>query len=159
MTFLNKSKFSTIEELKSDLSDRSSLDKGTLKNLNVTVEETLEKIFDIEYDDEKNIRIQYNQNKTNKWLINKIETLEKHLSDTRELTPSTKTKPNQLDCTKDSSRIEAFNLVSQYIDKSLSDIIRKEMNLSSPLDPNDNNKIKRAKPHEEIKTEKIIKIE
>ena len=110
----------------------------------------LEKIFDIEADSEA-VKIKYNKSKCLKWLVNKVKTIEEYLRTNHKVIKVDAKVKSELN--DDKFEMEAFELMSQYIAKPLSDSLRKDLNISSPLDSNEN-KIKRCKS--ELKQEVTV---
>lgn len=111
---------------------------------------TLEKMFDVETES-KLVKIKNNKSKCLKWLVGKVKALEDHLKANHQIMKvDTKVKTELAD---NKFQMEAFELMSQYIAKPLSDSLRKDLNISSPLDSNEN-KIKRCKS--EMKEEVVV---
>jgi hypothetical protein len=118
-------------------------------------------LFDLNDDKNEEISkngqsIRFNQQKSLKWLKKKVIDLENYLKKidaTKFLSTSVgiQNKVNKsYTQTNESSvhKMEAFELVSQYLSKELSDLLRRELNFNSPLlDSNDNSvqKVKRTK--------------
>ena len=123
--------------------------KDELKGLTVD-SKMLEKIFDIEADSEA-VKIKYNKSKCLKWLVNKVKTIEEYLRTNHKVIKVDAKVKSELN--DDKFEMEAFELMSQYIAKPLSDSLRKDLNISSPLDSNEN-KIKRCKS--ELKQEVTV---
>jgi hypothetical protein len=90
------------------------------------------------------IQVRLNTTKIIDWLKDKCERLSTILENNAKNSTNITAKAKQTD-EKDVNkfRLEAFELVSQYINNSLAGTLRKDLNLNSPLETNEN---KRAKP-------------
>ena len=110
----------------------------------------LEKIFDTKNCDGE-IQLKFNQTKCIDWLAKKCNALETHL---KSVNVTQNTKAVVTEQTEEKLKLEAYELMCQYLDKALNEPLRRELKLSSPLDTNDNNKIKRVK--QEVKEEVIV---
>ncbi len=104
-------------------------------------EEILEKVFDTQMVKET-LEVRFNEAKCINWLTDKIEDVEGYLVG---CDGSNDTK----------SRIEAYEIMCQYLDKEMCEILRKKLNMTSPLlDTDNSSNVKRAKM--EVKTEITI---
>lgn len=140
--------YASLDELKSKLLEMNSIEKSTwladaLTSKLVVTTRNYENLFDVE----DNTKLRYNQVKCMKWLKEKFNAVRLYLESQRvqasELKTKVKSEPDD-----EKVKYEAFELVSQYLDKSLADKFRKELNLVNPLDDNGNNKNKRSKGQE-----------
>ena len=118
---------------------------------------SLEKLFDVE-NSKDTIKLKYNQVKCFKWLKEKFVKLKSYLMARADAKPAVnaklKVKPEAESAAEEKLNLEAFELIAQYIDKSLAEKLRKELNLANPFDDNGNaNGNKRAKAQETIKIE------
>jgi hypothetical protein len=150
VTSLSKYEFESIDSFKNAfleflLGSKKSLIKDSnfpLNNLSFSVD-TLEKMFDAK-ETSNGIQVRLNTTKIIDWLKDKCERLSTILENNAKNSTNITAKAKQTD-EKDVNkfRLEAFELVSQYINNSLAGTLRKDLNLNSPLETNEN---KRAKP-------------
>ncbi len=102
--------------------------------------------------DTKENQVQFNLEKCIRWLCKKVSSLEAFLTEKANASQSNKTK---VKVDEEKCRVEAFELVAQYINKDLTGLLRKELKMSSPLEANDSNKMaKRVKTEE--KAEPVV---
>jgi hypothetical protein len=144
-----------LSELKIKLLEANQIGKETkeadiIQNKLVFNQDCFEKLFDYELKDSV-IRLKYNQTKCMKWLKQKFEAVKLYLKARNETKPDNKSK-GEVD-NEDKLNYEAFELIGQYLDKSHSDKLRKELKLSNPLEDNGNTNNKRPKAQEIISVE------
>lgn len=152
LSYADKNNYNSLDQLTSNLLKSSEEHKDALQWLKQPSTVLLEEIFDTDMLNNQ-IRIKFNQVKCMNWLGIKVKTVQRYLSD------KSKRDSDKSIVDEEKVKLEAFELVCQYLDKDLSGPLRKESQLSSPLDTNDCNKIKRSRQEikeeikEEIKTE------
>lgn len=146
--------FTGLNDLKLKFLDLNSIDKESkqadifLNKLNINHDSMhFEKLFDIE--EKSELKLKYNQTKCIKWLTLKFDALRTYLELNAKTVPKQKVK-SELEV-EEKLKYEAFELIAQYLDKTLAEKLKKELNLTNPLDDNGNKKdIKRSKPQETI---------
>jgi hypothetical protein len=145
---LNKFEFESIEAFTSKFIDYLTDTKDTLvKNpdcllakLSVTVS-NLAKLFDVK-EKGKAIEVRINNSKVVAWLKNKVEFLRENLEKDSDNSNRVQVKVKQ-PVEEDNSakfRLEAFELLAQYVEKSIAESLRKDLNLASPLESSSENK-------------------
>jgi len=159
--------FLSLKELKQKLLELNSIEKES-KEASILINDykwsedvkSLEKLFDLDLENKETIKLKFNQVKCIKWLRERFELLKTYLMafDRVEIKTGvnikSKTKQEEKGVFEKRLTYEAFELICQYIDKSLAEKFRKELNLTNPLDDNGNtNNSKRAKAQESIKIE------
>lgn len=121
-----------------------------LKDLLKTLEmpKNLDTLFDTKAKDSE---IKFNQDKCIKWLSKKVTLLEALL--TKKANNAALETKSKVKVDPGTSKVEAFELIGQYLNKNLASLLRKELKLASPLDTNDNNKMSKRVKTEEVKEE------
>lgn len=115
-----------------------------LKKLNIE-KTSLTKLFDVTSIGNKTekFKIEFNKEKCVSWLKSKVELLKLKM-DEMAMAVATKqtTKLQQANLEKEEAKIrmDAFELVCQYLTGELCDLLRKEMGLSAPLNTSNENK-------------------
>ena len=159
----SNTEFKSLDELKSKLIDFICEDvkndgQKLRDHLNFVDKEQLEKLFDLKESTGK-IQLNFNSSKCIDWLSNKVEKLRVYLDGTvaakTEKQPTgLKIKQEEVDSAK--SKLHAFELIAQYINPSLANKLRKELNLGSPLEDDSNNSGKIQSNIKRQKQEPII---
>ena len=147
--FMNKSKSYSFNQLITALLESSSIDVKS-KEATLLMDKLEQELSDVLFDldnDKQEIKIKFNEAKCIEWLRRKVGGLKVYLGDNNCVENKAKAPLSE-----DKLSMEAFELVCQYLDKSISDLLHKELDMGSPLDSTENNKIKRSKP-QEIKIE------
>lgn len=122
--------------------------KDSLKTLEMPT--NLDTLFDTKTKDSE---IKFNQDKCMKWLSNKVALLEAFL--TKKASNAALETKSKVKVDTKNSKVEAFELVGQYLNKNLAGLLRKELKLASPLDTNDNNNMSKRVKTEEVKEEPV----
>jgi hypothetical protein len=122
-------------KFKKSLSDR---DEHLLNELEFfqqnDISSRLENLFDLKQLSDQRIQIKFNSSKCVEWLKTKCHQMQT-LIETQMLSQNKKSNTDHASKAKQ----EAFELISQYLDTNLSDLLRKELNLNSPLDSTKDN--------------------
>jgi hypothetical protein len=148
INFLSNStnvEFKSLDDLKLKLIDNiceDENDRQKLKDhLDFIQKDQIEKLFDLKENSGKIVQIKFNSSKCIEWLANKVESLRIYLDGTAKVKnekQETGLKIKQEEADSSKSKLHAFELIAQYISSNLANKLRKELNLSSPLEDDSN---------------------
>ena len=146
---LTKFEFDSIETLHAKfiefITDDKNLNKDSCLNKLVVSVSSLNKLFDVKETNDKKVEVKWNASKVLDWLKSKVEQLKENLERNAALNAAqqlTKIKQTEEEDNSAKFRLEAFELLAQYVDKNVGESMRKELNLQAPLETSEN---KRAK--------------
>ncbi|CAF0738000.1 unnamed protein product [Brachionus calyciflorus] len=132
LTNCDQFEFESVDEFKSKLFKYLTDSKEEFSSLSKLKLPDLKLFFDVT-EDESKFEIIFNGSKCNEWLKTKIDKL-CNLIETSNNGVEIKKKLNDDPKDKnDKIKQEAFDLISQYLNKNISTKLRKELSLSSPL--------------------------
>jgi hypothetical protein len=146
---LTKFEFDSIEAFKSKFIDFLTDAKDMLTKhpdclfakLEVSVS-NLSKLFDVK-ETGKRIEVRVNTSKVVEWLKSKVELLKVNLEKDGENSSRVQAKAKQQPVEESNAakyRLEAFELLAQYVEKGLAESLRKDLHLASPLESSSENK-------------------
>ena len=135
----------SISELKTKLADECLETKTShlvdiLKKLNIN-RDGLSKIFEVKGEGDDEMSVVLSQTKLIEWLKSKCDRLSAHFEAAMAAKVGAKASNKQTEAQqKDKTRMEAFEVVSQYINKYLAGKLRKELGLAAHLNDKTNDK-------------------
>lgn len=152
----SKAEFKSLDEFKlkfleSIISDKLEKEQKDLviKKLKELDFSNLNSLFDVE-DEKKSFIIKFNSSKCMDWLKKKADLLKTYMENSSSSDTNLIKQKQQNASDKESKlKLDAFELLAQYFNKDIAELLRKELHLNSPLDSNSNTN-KKAKQQIEV---------